>query len=43
MQLGQAKLSTEESRRRLQEGRRFYCGQQGHLLPMCPAKGQARQ
>lgn len=42
MQLGQTKLSTEE-RRRLQEGRCFYCGQQGHLTAMCPAKGQARQ
>ena len=43
MQLGRAKLSTEERRRRLQEGRCFYCGQQGHLLAACPAKEQARQ
>ena len=43
MQLGQAKLSTEEHRRHLQEGRCFYCGQQGHLLAICPAKAQAHQ
>lgn len=43
MQLGRAKLSTEERRRHLQEGRCFYCGQQGHLLAACPAKGQAHQ
>lgn len=43
MQLGRAKLSTEERRRRLQEGRCFYCGQQGHLLAACSVKGQARQ
>ena len=38
MQLRRAKLSMEERRRRLQEGRCFYCGQQGHLLAACPAK-----
>ncbi len=43
MQLGRAKLSSEERRRRLQEGRCFYCGQQSHLLAACPAKGQAHQ
>lgn len=41
MQLGRTRLSPEERRRRLQEGRCFYCGQQGHLLASCPAKGQA--
>ena len=43
MQLGRAKLSSEERCRRLQEGRCFYCGKQGHLLAACPAKEQARQ
>uniref|UniRef100_A0A8P4GD59 Retrotransposon gag domain-containing protein n=1 Tax=Dicentrarchus labrax TaxID=13489 RepID=A0A8P4GD59_DICLA len=43
MQLGRAKLSAEERRRRrLQEGRCFYCGQ-GHLLAACPVKGRAHQ
>nr|XP_008304864.1 PREDICTED: uncharacterized protein LOC103376232 [Stegastes partitus] len=40
MQVGQAKLSTEE-RLCLQEDRCFYCGQQGHLLAALPAKEQA--
>lgn len=43
MQLGRARLSAEERRRRLQEGRCFYCGQLGHLLSACPVKGGARQ
>uniref|UniRef100_A0A8P4GTJ9 Gypsy retrotransposon integrase-like protein 1 n=1 Tax=Dicentrarchus labrax TaxID=13489 RepID=A0A8P4GTJ9_DICLA len=43
MQLGRAKLSAEERRRRLQEGRCFYCGQLGHLLAACPVKGRAHQ
>ena len=43
MQLGRAKLSSEERCRRLQEGRCFYCGKPGHLLAACPAKEQARQ
>lgn len=38
MQLGRAKLSTEERHRCLEEGRCFYCGQQGHLLAAFPAK-----
>ena len=43
MQLGRATLSTEERRRRRQEGRCFYCGRQDHLLAACPVKGQAHQ
>lgn len=41
MQLGRAKLSMEERHRRQQEGRCFYCGQQGHLCAACPAKGRS--
>ena len=43
MQLGQAKLSTEEHHCRLQEGWCFYFQQQGHLFAMCQAKGCADQ
>ena len=43
MQLGRAKLSTEERRRRLLERRCFYCGQQGHLCSGCPVKDGAHQ
>lgn len=43
MRLGRAKLSTEERRRRLQEGRCFYCGQPGHLLSACPTKEKNHQ
>ena len=43
MQLGRAKLSAEERRCRLPEGRCFYCGQQGHLLVASPVKEKAHQ
>uniref|UniRef100_A0AAQ4QDU8 CCHC-type domain-containing protein n=1 Tax=Gasterosteus aculeatus aculeatus TaxID=481459 RepID=A0AAQ4QDU8_GASAC len=43
MQLGQARLSAEERRRRLQEGRCFYCGEQGHLVVGCPARRTTHQ
>lgn len=43
MQLGRTKLSAAERQRRLREGRCFYCGELGHLLAACPAKGQAHQ
>lgn len=38
MQRGRAKLSMKERHRHLQEGRCFYCEQQGHLLA---AKGHS--
>lgn len=43
MQLGRAKLTPEERLRRIQEGRCFYCGEQGHLLASCTAKDRAHQ
>lgn len=43
MQLGQARLSAEERRRRLLEGRCFYCGERGHLLAGCSAKANTHQ
>ncbi|KAK5922774.1 hypothetical protein CgunFtcFv8_020010 [Champsocephalus gunnari] len=43
MQLRRAKLTPEERQRRLRERRCFYCGQQGHVLAVCPAKDQAHQ
>uniref|UniRef100_A0A671VHH1 Uncharacterized protein n=2 Tax=Sparus aurata TaxID=8175 RepID=A0A671VHH1_SPAAU len=39
MQLGRARLTPEERRKRLIEGRCFYCGEGGHLVSSCPAKG----
>ena len=38
MQLGRARLSPEERRRRQLEGRCFYCGETGHLIASCPTK-----
>ncbi|KAM7406710.1 hypothetical protein PAMA_002763 [Pampus argenteus] len=38
MQLGRAKLTPEERRRRQQEGSCFYCGQTNHLLAACPIR-----
>ncbi|KAK0139622.1 Retrotransposon-derived protein PEG10 [Merluccius polli] len=38
MQLGRARLTQEERRKRLLEGRCFYCGETGHLVLICPAK-----
>lgn len=39
MQLGRARLTPEERRKRQLEGRCFYCGEVGHLVISCPAKG----
>ncbi|KAK0143959.1 Retrotransposon-derived protein PEG10 [Merluccius polli] len=39
MQLGRARLTPEERRKRQLEGRCFYCGEIGHLVISCPAKG----
>ena len=38
MQLGRARLSPEERRKRQLEGRCFYCGETGHLVASCPTK-----
>lgn len=38
MQLGRACLTSEERRRRQNEGRCFYCGENTHLVASCPAK-----
>ena len=38
MQLGRARLSPEERRRRQLEGRCYYCGETGHLVASCPTK-----
>ncbi|CAJ1060073.1 hypothetical protein F2P81_006018 [Xyrichtys novacula] len=38
MQLGRARLTQEERRKRLLEGRCFYCSEAGHLVVTCPAK-----
>ena len=38
MQLGRARLTLEERRRRQQEGRCFYCGESNHLVAACPTK-----
>ncbi|KAF0042486.1 hypothetical protein F2P81_006018 [Scophthalmus maximus] len=38
MQLGRARLTQEERRRRQLEGRCFYYGEFGHLVAACPAK-----
>lgn len=43
MQLGRTNISPEERRRRLVEGRCFYCGQLGHRVQQCPVKGLAHQ
>ena len=43
MQLGRARLSTEERQRRLQENRCLYCGQSGHFVTSCPVKEGAHQ
>ena len=39
MQLGRARLTPEERRKRQLEGRCFYCGEIVHLVVSCPAKG----
>lgn len=38
MQLGRARLTEEERRRRQLEGRCFYCGEMGHLVITYPTK-----
>uniref|UniRef100_A0A671YIT6 Gypsy retrotransposon integrase-like protein 1 n=1 Tax=Sparus aurata TaxID=8175 RepID=A0A671YIT6_SPAAU len=38
MQLGRARLTPEERRKRQLEGRCFYCGETGHLVAACPTK-----
>ena len=38
MQLGRARLSSEERLKRRQEGRCYYCGEIGHLVSSCPVK-----
>lgn len=43
MQIGGTKISSEERRRRLQEGCCFYCGQLGHQLATCPGKDRAHR
>ena len=43
MQLGRTKISSEERRRRLQDGCCFYCGQLGHQLATCPVNDRAHQ
>lgn len=42
MQIGRSRLSPQERERRLKRGLCFYCGGEGHLLRLCPAKGQAQ-
>ena len=39
MQLGRARLTPEERRKRQMEGRCFYCGECGHHVASCLAKG----
>lgn len=45
MQVGRARLSSEERNRRLRAGECLYCGKAGHFLSVCPLrpKDQARQ
>ena len=43
MQVGRTHLTPEERQRRQREGRCIYCGQLGHFLASCPAKGRAHQ
>ena len=38
MQIGGTRLSQKERQRSVREGRRFYCGETGHLVFACPAK-----
>ncbi|XP_077378012.1 uncharacterized protein LOC144019084 [Festucalex cinctus] len=38
MQLDCARLTQQERQRRRQEGRCYYCGEQGHLVVACPIK-----
>ena len=42
MQLGRARLTPEERRKRQLEGRCFYCGEVSHLVISCPAKASRK-
>uniref|UniRef100_A0A8C7WWZ3 Gypsy retrotransposon integrase-like protein 1 n=1 Tax=Oryzias sinensis TaxID=183150 RepID=A0A8C7WWZ3_9TELE len=42
MQVNRARLSAVERQRRQREGRCFFCGELGHLVPFCPMKNSAR-
>lgn len=42
MQIGRSRLSPQERERRRKSGLCFYCGGEGHLLRLCPVKGQAQ-
>ena len=38
MQMGRARLSSEERQRRMREGQCYYCGEEGNRVDSCPAK-----
>lgn len=43
MEVGRTSLSPEERERRRQDNLCLYCGQSGHYVSRCPAKGRAHQ
>ena len=43
MEIGRAKLSSEERQRRLREKACLYCGHPGHFVASCPVKANAHQ